>query len=65
MPRDMDRYREYQKEYRAARKAERDDMKLMSFEEIGRRLGISGVYAGRIYAQAIAKLKAEIEAHGL
>lgn len=56
MARDPKRYKEYQTAYKLAQRA-KQPAKVMSFDEIGQRLGISGRYARMIYNRAMIKLK--------
>jgi DNA-directed RNA polymerase specialized sigma subunit len=57
MPRNLERYNAYQKRYKEKLAQERQERKLMTFREIGERLGISEAYATKLYNQAIAKMK--------
>ena len=57
MARDLVRYRAYQARYKEMLRQENQEQKLMTFREIGERLGISEAYATKLYNHAMAKMK--------
>jgi len=64
MARDRNRYLAYQRRcsvQRSELNRERRAAEPMSFEEIGRQLGLTGAYVGRLYYSAMRKMKAAVQ----
>jgi DNA-directed RNA polymerase sigma subunit (sigma70/sigma32) len=57
MARDLKRYKQYQHDRKVKFWADRREGRPMSFAEIGRRLGITGEYASKLYRSAMAKMR--------